>query len=57
MEQRTTSIYNVLQADKLYQNGAKIVKIGKNNENKVYVKFIHDEYFQELLTKWFKYEL
>nr|DAG12143.1 MAG TPA: hypothetical protein [Caudoviricetes sp.] len=57
MNQRMTNIYNIHQANKLYQNGAKIVSIGKNNENKIYVKFIHDQQFQLLLEKWFDYEL
>lgn len=45
-------IYNPTQANFFYQNGVKIIEIGKGKKDDVYVKFTRDDASEKVFSEW-----
>ena len=45
-------IFNIKQADLFIQNGCRVANVGLGRKSKVFISFIVDEKFEEMLEKW-----
>lgn len=50
-------IFNWKQADLFIHLGAKVVSVGLGDRNKMYIEFMNDERFRELMDRWSNREI